>query len=66
MLKIVGYQTCRTYKKGSKKAISYSVIEYEGVLKVTDEEYFKWTLYNGIGRSKAFGCGLLMIRPVVR
>ena len=49
MLKIDGYQTYRTYKKGSKKPISYSVIKYEGILKVTDEERFKQTLFNGLG-----------------
>jgi CRISPR system Cascade subunit CasE len=64
MLKIDGYQTYRTYKKGCKKPISYSVIEYEGILKVTNDERFKQTLFNGLGRSKAFGCGLLMIRRV--
>ena len=64
MLKIDGYQTYHTYKKGSKKPISYSVIEYEGILTVSNEERFKQTLFNGLGRSKAFGCGLLMIRPV--
>jgi CRISPR system Cascade subunit CasE len=39
-------------------------LDYKGVLCVTDTELFKTTLFNGIGRSKAFGCGLMMVRRV--
>ncbi|MCF6252652.1 MAG: type I-E CRISPR-associated protein Cas6/Cse3/CasE [Methylococcaceae bacterium] len=33
-----------------------------GTLQITDVDKFKKILFDGIGRSKAFGCGLLMIR----
>lgn len=39
---------------------------YEGVLRVIDAEVFRATLVSGIGRSKAYGCGLLTLaRPGV-
>lgn len=34
---------------------------FEGVLTLTDCEYFKTALLTGIGRAKAYGCGLLTI-----
>jgi CRISPR system Cascade subunit CasE len=50
-------------KRGSRE-ISFSSVDLSGVLTVTDIEKFKNTLFNGLGRSKAFGCGLLLIKPV--
>jgi CRISPR system Cascade subunit CasE len=34
---------------------------FQGLLQITDVECFKRTLINGIGRGKAYGCGLLTI-----
>ncbi|WP_407081634.1 type I-E CRISPR-associated protein Cas6/Cse3/CasE [Methylomonas montana] len=34
-------------------------------MQITDPEKFRQALFQGIGRSKAFGCGLLMVRRVV-
>jgi CRISPR system Cascade subunit CasE len=36
---------------------------YEGVLTITDVDRFRQTLTNGIGRAKAYGCGLMTIIP---
>ncbi len=44
------------------KRAGFSSIDLTGELKITDVEKFKTALFNGIGRSKAFGCGLLLIR----
>jgi CRISPR system Cascade subunit CasE len=57
-----GYQQHRFYKGKSNKPISISTVDYTGLLTVTDPEKFKQTLFEGIGRAKAFGCGLMMIR----
>lgn len=35
-----------------------------GVLKVTDSGKFKASFHNGIGKGKAFGCGLLQLEPL--
>jgi len=37
---------------------------FEGVLQITDIYRFKSALEDGIGPAKAYGCGLLSIRPV--
>lgn len=47
---------------GSKVTLSTAV--FDGVLEVTDADAFRNTLRQGIGRAKAFGCGLLTISSV--
>jgi len=37
---------------------------FDGVITMTDTEAFNNIIAQGIGRAKAFGCGLLMIRRV--
>jgi len=49
---------------GKGKKAGFSSIDFTGQLRVTDTEKFEQALFHGIGRSKAFGCGLLMIRRV--
>lgn len=51
-------------KKDQGKPIRYSSVDYEGLLEVADPEQLKHTLQTGIGRAKAFGCGLLLLRRV--
>lgn len=41
--------------------VTLAVAEYEGVLQITDLEAFKSMLVNGLGRGKAYGCGLLTL-----
>ena len=43
---------------------TFSFIDVEGVLEVTDANLFQNTLLNGIGHGKAFGLGLLLLRPL--
>jgi CRISPR system Cascade subunit CasE len=40
------------------------VSDLRGVLTVADAALFKAKLLRGFGRSKAFGCGLMLVRPV--
>ena len=47
-------------KKGQKSG--FSSIDFTGELQITDVEKFRQTLFNGLGRAKAFGCGLLMVK----
>lgn len=42
----------------------FSSMDFEGVLTVTDPDVFRKKLAEGIGPSKAFGCGLMMIRRI--
>lgn len=41
--------------------VSFKAVTFEGILTVTDEELFKRTLLEGVGRDKAYGLGLLTI-----
>ncbi len=61
---VEGYQQHRASKKGGKKPIRYSTLDFTGRLTVTDTGLFQQTLTKGIGSAKAFGCGLLLVRCV--
>jgi CRISPR system Cascade subunit CasE len=43
------------------RPVIFSKITYEGILKIEDVVTFKQALINGIGREKAYGCGLLTL-----
>lgn len=58
-----GYQQHAIHKRGGNP-IRYSSLDMQGVLEVEDPERFRQTLYRGVGPSKSFGCGLLLVRPV--
>lgn len=48
--------------KGSS-IVTFNSLDFQGMLQVTDEKTFtEKVLYQGLGRSKAFGCGLMLIR----
>ena len=57
-VRIDGY----TQHQGAHKNIRFSTVDFVGELEVTDALVFRKTLLNGIGHSKAFGCGLLLVR----
>ena len=44
-----------------KNVINKCVVQ--GQLKVIDPEKFRYAIFNGIGRSKTFGCGLMQVLP---
>ncbi len=52
------------FKKGDERQVKISTLDYQGVLTVKDPEKFQQALVHGIGRSKAFGCGLMMIKRI--
>lgn len=54
------YQQHVHRRKG--REIRFSSLDYEGLLTVTDPELFHATLTSGIGHSRAFGCGLWLVR----
>jgi CRISPR system Cascade subunit CasE len=49
------------YKNGKKDHVRIKKAIYEGILRVTDAELFHGALTGGIGREKAYGCGLLTV-----
>jgi len=63
-VRVDGY---RPQESGSRKRgqnIRFSTVDFEGVLTVTDADRFVDVLLHGLGPAKAFGCGLLLVRPV--
>lgn len=48
----------------SGRQLHFGVLDYSGVLEITEPPLFLQSLYSGIGPAKAFGCGLLLIRPL--
>lgn len=60
---VESYEQLQAFKPGSDKAIRYSVMDFRGLLRVTEPERFSQALFAGLGAAKAFGCGLLMVKP---
>lgn len=48
--------------KGIKSG--FSSVDFIGNLEITDVEKFTKALFGGIGRAKAFGCGLMLVRRI--
>ncbi len=48
----------KRFQRGDR-FVTLSVVTFEGVLRVTDSKLFKQAMIDGIGRAKAYGCGLL-------
>jgi CRISPR system Cascade subunit CasE len=57
---VTSYRTLRVDHAGPTARIG--VLDFEGMLTVTEPERFLEALTRGFGRAKAFGCGLMMIR----
>ncbi len=62
LVRVFGYQQHRIKSLKQKPNIQFSVLDFNGILSVADSDRFCHTLVNGIGRAKAFGCGLMLVR----
>lgn len=62
LLEITSYRQYQL-RKGSK-SIRFSSVDLAGVLTVFDPVLFEKILFNGIGASKSFGCGLMLVKPI--
>lgn len=58
------YNPVEFVRPTDRKQIRLAVINFEGILEVTDSDAFVGTLKSGIGRAKGFGCGLMLVRRV--
>lgn len=58
-----GYDSLRIPRDG-RAPIRFGVLDFQGVLTVTDPTLFLGALSRGLGHARAFGCGLLLIRRV--
>lgn len=52
-------------KKQQLRPVRLSKVSYEGMLTITDVELFRNALIQGIGKKKAYGCGMITVIPEV-
>ena len=50
--------------KRQGNTVTIGMVTYEGILEISDIEIFKESLVKGIGKAKAYGCGLLTLARV--
>lgn len=51
-------------KEKERRLGTLNVVDFDGVLQVTNRGAFESAFQNGIGSAKAFGCGLLVLQPL--
>lgn len=61
-LQIQRHETHRFEKRNSGREVHLGVLDMSGRLEVTDEKRFKDTLREGMGKSRAYGCGMMMVK----
>ena len=59
---IEGYQQHRVHRRRGAAPMSFSTLDFEGVLTVHDPAALLEGIVRGFGASKAYGCGLMLIR----
>ena len=57
------YRQQQLRRENSRQLIQFSSVDYTGMLTVTDPGLFLQRLSQGYGKSRAFGCGLMLIKP---
>lgn len=57
------YRQQQVVRVKSRQMIQFSNVDYSGVLVVNDSALFLQRLAQGYGKSRAFGCGLMLIKP---
>jgi len=53
------------FKDKQQRQVTIGQAHIQGQLRITDKEQFSRSFTQGIGRARAYGCGLLQIVPVV-
>lgn len=53
------------FKDKQQQQVTIAQAHVQGLLQVTDQAQFKHSFAQGIGRARAYGCGLLQIVPVI-
>lgn len=59
---VTGYQQHRLSKPKGNSSIRFSSVDMQGVLSVTEPDAFLLAIANGFGKSKALGCGLMLLK----
>lgn len=59
---VESYAQVRAPRDGKQPPVTFSTIDLVGHLRVSDPSQFLQAVAVGLGKSKAFGCGLMLIR----
>ncbi len=59
---IDGYRQHRIPRNDAAATMSFSSLDFQGVLEVSEPEAFLAAIRRGFGAAKAYGCGLMLIR----
>ena len=57
------YRQQQLRRENARQLIQFSSVDYTGMLTVTEPGLFLQRLCLGYGKSRAFGCGLMLIKP---
>ena len=60
---VMSYQQQQVVRPKSRSLVQFSTVDFSGVLTVDDPTRFTGQLAKGFGKSRAFGCGLMLIKP---
>ncbi|NRF56064.1 type I-E CRISPR-associated protein Cas6/Cse3/CasE [Citrobacter braakii] len=60
---VEAYRQQQIRREKSRQLIQFSSVDYTGVLVVNVPAFFLQRLEQGFGKSRAFGCGMMMIKP---
>lgn len=61
-VRVDGYDQHRIFRRGGARSMSYSTLDFDGILTVSDPDSFLAAIARGFGGAKSFGCGLMLIR----
>lgn len=53
------------FKDKQQRQVTIGQSHIQGVIRITDKEQFTRSFTQGIGRARAYGCGLLQVVPVI-
>lgn len=59
------YRQQQVRRENMRQPIQFSTVDYAGVLEVHEPALFLPRLIQGFGKSRAFGCGLMLIKPEI-
>ncbi|WP_433464099.1 type I-E CRISPR-associated protein Cas6/Cse3/CasE [Spirillospora sp. CA-128828] len=62
-LLIHGHRQFGFTRKGNSGQVTLVAVTFDGRLEITDTDAFRATLTHGLGRAKAYGCGLMTLAP---
>ncbi|MBB5933942.1 type I-E CRISPR-associated protein Cas6/Cse3/CasE [Streptomyces zagrosensis] len=60
----VPLQFGRSASRSARDDVRFTRVTYDGRLRITQPEVFRRTLTHGLGKAKAYGCGLMTLAPL--